>query len=89
MFNTKLNRNILAAAFATLFLYGLAIAPSTAAVRKEPGVTGQSQKADCADRCVISFLRNPTFGGRYKSMWIGAGRKHCNAAYRTHFFACT
>ena len=45
--NTRLNRNMLAAAFATLFLYGLAIAPANAVVRKEPGESGQSQKADC------------------------------------------
>jgi len=47
VFNTKLNKNIPGAAFATLFLYGLAIAPANTAVRKEPGVTGQSQKGDC------------------------------------------
>ncbi len=47
MFKTRLNRNILAAAFVTLFLYALAIAPANAVVRKELAVTGQSLKADC------------------------------------------
>ncbi len=55
MFNTNLNRNILAAAFATLFLYGLAIAPATAAVRKESGVTERSQKADCGPQSNWEF----------------------------------
>ncbi len=47
MFNTRPIRNIIVAAFTTLFLYGLAIAPANAVVRKELAVTGQSLKADC------------------------------------------
>ena len=47
MFNTRLNGNILAAAFAALFLCCLAIAPANAAVRKEPGLLYQSQNTDC------------------------------------------
>ena len=47
MFNTRLNRNIIATAFATLFLYGLAIAPANGAVRKEMGAIIQTQNTDC------------------------------------------
>jgi hypothetical protein len=47
VFNAILNRNILVAASAAVLLYGIAIAPENAAARKELGVPGRLQNADC------------------------------------------
>ncbi len=55
MLTTRPNRNILAAAFATLFLSGLAIAPASAAVRKELSITGQWHNMDCEPQGNFEF----------------------------------
>jgi hypothetical protein len=52
---TRPNRNILAAAFATLILSGLAFARASATARKELSITGQWHNMDCGRQGNLEF----------------------------------
>jgi hypothetical protein len=55
VFNTRLNRIILATGTATLLVYGFAITPPYAATRMESAVAAISQKADCRPQSDSEF----------------------------------